>query len=99
MVVGLELYLLYFSASKCVTYFEMSIQSSQKVPADSQFHLSVLFMMPSSCQGKERNSLKGKGCFWFYHLGERMLLVESLLAGGLFSMEMSSNSLRERQNR
>lgn len=64
-VVGLESYLLYFRTSKCVTYFETSVQSNQKVPADSQFHLSVLFMMPSSCQGKERNSLRGKGTSGF----------------------------------
>lgn len=62
MVVGLELYLLYFSTSKCVTYFEMSIQSNQKVPADSQFHLSVLFMIRS------RETA----------LGERVLLILSL---------------------
>lgn len=65
MAVGLELYLLYFSTSKWVTYFEISIQSNQKVPTDSQFHQSVLFMMPSSCQGKERNSLRGKGASGF----------------------------------
>lgn len=66
MEMGLELYLLYFSTSKWVTYFEMSIQSNQKVPTDSQFHQSVLFMMPSSCQGKETP------------LEERVLLVLSL---------------------
>lgn len=86
VVVGLELYLLNFITSKCVTYFEMCIQSNQKVPAAFQFLEYVIYDAEFLSGQAERETL----------LGERLLLVVSGLAGGLFSMEMSSSHLRER---